>query len=327
MRIVEVLSTENVDLDNRPEFWRATLYEKFGLESRVDQNPNFNAKIESGKWSEVGLFRLSAAGYYVRRTEHSRYRSRYVKIAYQIQGESYFDQNGRCVRLAPGEWTVYDDSLPYVSSNPEYVQLLIVTIPRQRILSRSIDLSKTMGVRFAGDKGIAKLTFGFILNTFDQSSDVPQAFAPDLMDIMSHQLLLCLLDAQGKASAPSATGILRERIKTYVLHNIRNPGLNVEQIATELGCSRRYLYKAFEGEASSIAEYIWNARLARCSETLRLGDQSITDIAYSWGFNSSAHFSTLFKKHFGMTPRDYRSIYIPCAPTGRNALPISPLSN
>jgi integrase/recombinase XerD len=43
--------------------------------------------------------------------------------------------------------------------------------------------------------------------------------------------------------------------------------------------------------------------------------------------NSSAHFSTLFRKHFGMTPRDYRSINIPSAPSGQNALPISPLRN
>ena len=33
----------------------------------------------------------------------------------------------------------------------------------------------------------------------------------------------------------------------------------------------------------------------------------ITEVAYRWGFNDSAHFSRLFKASFGMSPTQYRS--------------------
>jgi AraC-like DNA-binding protein len=34
---------------------------------------------------------------------------------------------------------------------------------------------------------------------------------------------------------------------------------------------------------------------------------TITDIAVSWGFNSSSAFSRIFRKHFQASPRDYRA--------------------
>lgn len=51
-------------------------------------------------------------------------------------------------------------------------------------------------------------------------------------------------------------------------------------------------------------------RLERCAENLRdpaLGDLNLTQIAYRWGFNDSAHFSRVFKEEFGQTPSDYRT--------------------
>ena len=32
---------------------------------------------------------------------------------------------------------------------------------------------------------------------------------------------------------------------------------------------------------------------------------NITQVAYSVGFNNQTHFSTIFKKHFGMSPSEY----------------------
>jgi AraC-like DNA-binding protein len=307
MEAFEMVSTDGVQQGERSAFWRATLNQKFGLDSRVDRMPDFHAKLECGRWNGVGLFRLSAGGYYVRRTARSAQRKQHIKVAYQIAGTSSFNQNGNCVQLQPGEWTVYDDTQPYVSSNPNQVQLLILTVPMQRIQSRSIDLPRTLGNCFSANRGIAKVAFTSVLNIFDQVENIPQSYAPDLMDIISHQLMLCLIEVQTTTQTSSSTSLLREKTRAYILQNLRNPGLDISKIATELGCSRRYLYKAFEGEPTTIADYIWEMRLSRSREDLRRGQQTITDVAYSWGFSSSAHFSTAFKEHFGLTPSEYRA--------------------
>jgi AraC-like DNA-binding protein len=51
-------------------------------------------------------------------------------------------------------------------------------------------------------------------------------------------------------------------------------------------------------------------RLARCAADLRSAASDgtgITDIAFRWGFNDSAHFSKAFRAEFGQSPRDYRA--------------------
>jgi len=59
-----------------------------------------------------------------------------------------------------------------------------------------------------------------------------------------------------------------------------------------------------------VSHYIKRERLLGCLLDLRdldFDNQSITEIAFSWGFNSAAHFSSSFKREFGLNPRDYRS--------------------
>jgi AraC family transcriptional regulator, positive regulator of tynA and feaB len=36
--------------------------------------------------------------------------------------------------------------------------------------------------------------------------------------------------------------------------------------------------------------------------------KSISEIAFEWGFNDSAHFSRIFCNEFGLTPRAFRKM-------------------
>ena len=53
----------------------------------------------------------------------------------------------------------------------------------------------------------------------------------------------------------------------------------------------------FEACEMSVSEWIWNRRLQLAYDGLARGDgRSITSIAFDHGFNSSAHFSTMFRR-------------------------------
>ena len=50
---------------------------------------------------------------------------------------------------------------------------------------------------------------------------------------------------------------------------------------------------------------VWSRRLQLAYEGLVRGEgRSITTIAFDHGFNSSAHFSTMFRRKYGVSPRD-----------------------
>lgn len=102
---------------------------------------------------------------------------------------------------------------------------------------------------------------------------------------------------------------LRDRIKIYILRNLRDPDLSIDRIAAALRCSKRNLHKAFSNDGATISDTIWRLRLERCRRDLvspACAWKSITEIAFSWGFSSATHFSKVFKDAYGMSPKAYR---------------------
>ena len=84
-----------------------------------------------------------------------------------------------------------------------------------------------------------------------------------------------------------------------------DPDLSLEKIAAANGMSLRNLHALFEGCEMSVSEWIWNRRLQLAYDCIAKGDgRSITVIAFDNGFNSSAHFSTMFRRKYGLAPRD-----------------------
>lgn len=96
---------------------------------------------------------------------------------------------------------------------------------------------------------------------------------------------------------------LMQRIMKCVNAHLSDPDFNVERLTEEVGISRSQLHRKMkELTGISTNEFIRNLRMEEASRLLRQGDVNITQVAYAVGFNSQAHFSTVFKKYFGMSP-------------------------
>lgn len=81
---------------------------------------------------------------------------------------------------------------------------------------------------------------------------------------------------------------------------------SVEEFAKEIALSRVQLHRKLRSlTGQSTSEFIRVVRLNRAAQLLKQNHESITQIAYLVGFNSSSYFSRSFYKHFGVTPSDY----------------------
>ncbi len=56
----------------------------------------------------------------------------------------------------------------------------------------------------------------------------------------------------------------------------------------------------------SLGKYIRERLLAGAVYQLRSSDSTIFDIALDFGFGSQSHFTYMFRKHYGITPYDFR---------------------
>lgn len=79
----------------------------------------------------------------------------------------------------------------------------------------------------------------------------------------------------------------------------------VDELADLIQISTGYFKAWFKLKTGNTPkEYINRKRMERAKDTLS-PESSVTDVAYSLGFNSSQYFSTVFRKYTGKSPREY----------------------
>ena len=112
-----------------------------------------------------------------------------------------------------------------------------------------------------------------------------------------------------KVTSPEVKGndeLLMERIMKSVNKNLSNSDFNVDMLTQEVGISRAQLHRKMkELTGISTSEFIRNIRLEQAARLLREQKVNVTQVAYTVGFSNLAHFSTIFRKHFGISPSEY----------------------
>lgn len=100
---------------------------------------------------------------------------------------------------------------------------------------------------------------------------------------------------------------LVEKATKYVDDNISDSKINVESMAKELGMSRVQLYKRLLPlTGSTPTEFIREIRLRRAEQLLRESQMSVSEVAFSVGFNNPRYFSKYFKEMYGVMPSQYK---------------------
>ena len=99
---------------------------------------------------------------------------------------------------------------------------------------------------------------------------------------------------------------LLERVMSSINNHLNDSDLSVDMIAEEVGISRVHLHRKMkELTGQTPHDFIRNIRLKQAANLLASQGMNVTEVMYACGFSNSASFSTVFKKFYGMSPRDY----------------------
>lgn len=102
--------------------------------------------------------------------------------------------------------------------------------------------------------------------------------------------------------------LLVERAKDVIMNDLSNTELGLNYIATALYVNASYLSRIFKQETGEgIIEYITRNRMEVSMYLLDTTQLKIYQIAERVGISDAHYFSICFKKHLGMTTKEYRN--------------------
>lgn len=311
---MQLLSTHGLPVAGRAAAWSKLYASQMSLCEFTPQNDGpFDAELLIGQLGPVKVARLTVDSCSVERKQShiKRTSPRLYNFLLQAEGSSRFHHCGIESQLEAGDFVLCDTGLPHYFSTEGHSVTVMVRVPSGVLGAYLPTPERYCGRQLGSASGLSGAVAAMVR---ELGAAMGRGIAPECEDRVARYLLELIsmsyingVETSGNASAVAWRR--RKEVIQYIEANLRDPELSPASIAEGLGVSPRYLRTVFAPGREKMSAYILRRRLEECARqmcTPAWSAHTLTEIAFSWGFNSAAHFTRTFHEKFGETPRDYR---------------------
>jgi AraC-like DNA-binding protein len=238
-----------------------------------------------------------------------------LSIYVPLNGELNLSQAGRerCVR--PGELSFVDGGRPYDQGVPGDLDFVWLHVPKDRLSSRFGRVEALAGLTLESHdprNPYTRLAVDFIRSVAGMADRLDGENARRIADQVLDLVAMAVEHDIGMAPTDRDTrrAATLHYARTFMERNLADSELSLEKVAAALKVSPRYLSGLFSDAETPYRTWLRERRLEQCARALatpQFAHRSLTDIAHSWGFADSAHFSRCFKQRYGLSLGDYRA--------------------
>lgn len=309
-----VFSTEAIEPSKRYAAWQGAICDVYvHVDVASDKRTDYQGFIREARFGAVTMTDVLLSEQRISRRE--RHIAKLDKDCYYVEfvqhGKINILQSGQSLLSNAGTGAIFSASEAYDLECVGKVRSLYLEIPRQEFAERfrkdRIPLVRTI----ATGRGLGRIASEFCsmlaLEGAPLEAPARVRLGEELMDVLA--LALEMGDTDDLPAERTVRQARLRSIKAWIEEHLADPDLSLENIARNNGISLRHLHYLFRLTDMTVSEWIWDRRLQRCHDILMRPEQrplSVTEVAYQLGFNSSSHFSTAFRRKFGMSPSDLR---------------------
>jgi AraC family transcriptional activator of tynA and feaB len=306
-------TTDLIPVADRQEAWLSNAKQICGdCKFQFPKRFPFHGSIERRKVAdlEMTLFSSSAVSFIKYPTVNLNSESRSWIVITQLAGLRRYCQDGKVAVLKKGDATLIDSGRPWSSDCPGDCARLYLRVPRLLMQSRLRLNEIPVARRISGESGLGALLFHLSTSLYRQTEELTREEGAAAIEAYLHILAACVGTTKRVPAGTSRMIELNVLMLKYIDAHLTETTLSPTEIAAALNLSVRHVHRLFSRQGSTVADWIRAQRLRHCRSDLadlQLRAKSITEIAFFWGFNDSAHFSRAFKQRFGICPRVFRS--------------------
>lgn len=307
-----VFSTDALDRAKRYAAWRDAICDVYvHVNVEADDPENYDGFIRETQFGNVAITDCLLSQQHIsRRKSHL---SKLDKDCYYVQfiqtGSINVLQSDASFLTTAGLGALFCASEPYDLECMGKVRSYYLEIPRQAFGSRFPDGQAPLAATMSTGRGLGRIAVEFCSTLASQGAaleaETRARLGEELMDI------LALAFDSAHRDEPMSEQVVRKArlrsVKAWIEDHLCDPALSPELIAKSNGISLRYLHALFRLEGQSVSNWVWNRRIEIGHDMLLRSDhnaRSLTEVAYRVGFSSSSHFSTMFRRRFGIRPSD-----------------------
>lgn len=306
-------STDLIPVPDRQEAWLWNAKQICGdCKFQFPKRFPFHGSIERRKVAdlEMTLFSSSAVSFNKYPPANLNSENRPCIVITQLAGMRRYCQEGKVAVLKKGDTTLIDSGRPWSSDCPGDCARLYLRVPRLLMDSRVRVNELPFAGRISGESGLGAVLFYLSTSLYHQAEDLTPEEGVAAIEAYLRILAACVGRNRSLPTDASRLLELKTHITHYIDAHLTETTLSPSEIASALDISVRHVHRIFSHQGSTVADWIRTQRLRHCRNDLsdpRLRTKSITEIAFFWGFNDSAHFSRAFRKQYGVCPRDFRA--------------------
>ena len=306
-------TSEGLEREVAVHRWRKYFGERQGSPVHVTvYDPSaFTARLVNRGVGQVRLLRIQAPA---QRVEHSGSHpdpgstDHLIHFIYSLQGTIGVETGSKFVPIHPGEAMMIDNADHYVLDMKSPHEAIDLIMPLYWLVRHLPAAESRIGQKVSMREGWAP-PLACLMETItleEEEFPVPRP-------VLAEQLGAALALAFGLAvddPTHHATGLVRE-IMVRIEKDFGDPDLSPDQVAKELGISKRYLQSLLAGAGTSFVRELGAVRLDHASEMLtdpHSRNLAIGEIAFRCGFLDPGYFARQFRKRFDSTPRAWREM-------------------
>jgi AraC-like DNA-binding protein len=271
--------------------------------------PAISGDISLFEFAGAKLWAVSSGAQLMRRLRPSAGGSFRPMAILDLKGKMRVKQCGRQCELSPQSFVFIDGSLPHELEFDGNFTQLVLQFPKFAFPSSAY--RRAVGLGLDGKDVLNQPFFECVRNVWDAAAALhPLDHATALTAIIALGNLTTVISA---AAGKRDTPIRVLRAMEYIEQHLDETSLCPQSIADAQMVSRRYLDALFSQEGHRLQSWIWERRLQRAAQELRLQSNSrfttpknLLQVAFDLGFKTPSHFSRAFAKRFGMPPTEYR---------------------
>ena len=309
-----VFTTQDVPSAQRHRAWQEALCALYvRVDSHCDAVDDYRGFVKEASFGTVTISDCLIAPQRIeRRQSHlSRVDKDCFYVALTQKGHQVVEQRGQRLAYGPGSATIFSASDPYTLRNVDPHRAFYLEIPRAALMQRWQPSRPMLAASINTTSGVGRIVADMCASMVLEADTLSDPTRAQLGERLIDVLALALDSPHGEM--PDLEGSVRSerlrQVKGHIERNLGNPLLSPERVSAACSMSVRALHYLFKGTGQSVSEYIWERRLQRCREALQMPAErhrTVTEIALAAGFNSMSHFSSAFRRRFGVTPSDAR---------------------